>query len=337
MKYKRMGKTGLVISRIGLGMMSYGSSSWRDWVLDKTDASPIIKKALDEGVNFFDTADFYSMGESERVTGNILNSYAKREDIVVATKVYTAMSDKPNRGGLSRKHIMQSIDASLTRLNMDYVDLYQIHRWDYETPIEETMEALNDLVRIGKVRYLGASTMYAWQFAKAQYTAKLNGLTPFVSMQNHYNLIYREEEREMLPLCKELGVGIIPWSPLARGFLAGKNAASDEAESKRSKSDAYKKSLYGSENDYSIYRILVELAKQRNVSTAQISLAWLLSKPEVTAPVIGATKLHYLDSALEALEIELSSEEIQRLEEAYTPHEVLTFGMHGEFNKVTPT
>ena len=324
MEYVRLGKSGLKVSRLCMGMMTYGASKWRPWVLDEQDSRPFIKKALDVGINFFDTADMYSKGASEKLTGKFLREFGVvRENVVVATKVYFNLTDEVNAGGLSRKHIMDAIDASLTRLGMDYVDLYQIHRWDYETPIEETMEALHDVVKAGKARYIGASSMYAWQFAKAQYTADINGWTRFVSMQNHYNLIYREEEREMIPQCIEQGIGLIPWSPLARGFLAGNRARDGGGKTTRAKSDDYADSLYFREEDFTVAERTQEIAKKRGVTSAQIALAWMLDKPYITAPIIGASKMPHLEQAVAALDIELSEDEVSSLEEAYRPHPVL--------------
>jgi len=324
MQYVNLGKTGMMVSRLCLGMMSYGSKEWREWVLDEEQAKPFIKRALDAGINFFDTANVYSLGESEKITGNLMKHFGvKRENVVIATKVNGQMSDDVNDGGLSRKHIMASIDASLKRLQMDYVDLYQIHRWNYNTPIEETMEALHDVVKAGKARYIGASSMFAWQFSKAQYTAQSHGWTRFVSMQNHYNLIYREEEREMIPLCLDQGVGLIPWSPMARGFFAGDRKPGGGGETARAKSDPFGKTLYFRDEDFTVADCAWEVAKERSVSGSQIALAWMLNKPHITAPIIGTTKMAHLEQAIAALDIELSDEEMKRLEEPYTPHPVL--------------
>lgn len=323
MKYIRLGKSGLTVSRICLGCMSYGSSQWRDWVLNEEESRPFIKKALEAEINFFDTADVYSMGESERVLGRALKDFAKREEVIIATKAFNPMGDKPNRGGLSRKYLMHAIDDSLKRLGTDYIDLYQIHRWDRNTPIEETLEALHDFVKAGKARYIGASSMYAWQFSKALYLADIHGWTRFVSMQNHYNLVYREEEREMIPLCREQGIGIIPWSPQARGFLAGNRNRETKGETVRSKSDGFAHYLYYKDSDFKIVDRVVELAGRHGVRPTQIALAWLLHKRDVTAPVVGASKLHYLDEAVAVLDIKLSEEDIKFLEELYQPHPIL--------------
>jgi aryl-alcohol dehydrogenase (NADP+) len=321
-----LGHTGLKVSRLCLGMMTYGSSKWRDWVLDEEASRPFIQRALELGINFFDTADMYSLGASEEVTGRALKDFAKREEVVVATKVFYALNDKPNQGGLSRKHIMDGIDASLKRLGMDYVDLYQIHRLDPETPIEETMEALHDVVKAGKAHYIGASSMYAWQFAHMQFAAERHGWTKFVSMQNHYNLIYREEEREMIPFCRNTGVGLIPWSPLARGFLAGNRTKDKGGETARSKSDAFAHQMYYQGYDFQIVDRVSELAQKRGVSNAQVALAWVLAQPGVTAPIIGASKMYQLEEAVRALEIQLTADERKFLEEPYRPHPVLGHG-----------
>jgi aryl-alcohol dehydrogenase-like predicted oxidoreductase len=324
MQYVNLGKTGLKVSRICLGMMTYGTSKWRDWVLNEEESKPFIKRALELGINFFDTADIYSVGVSEEVTGRALKEFASsRDDVVIATKVFNAMSDKVNDRGLSRKHIMESIDRSLKRLDTDYVDLYQIHRWDNETPIEETLEALNDVVRAGKARYIGASSTYAWQFMKALALAEKHNWTKFVSMQNHYNLVYREEEREMIPLCNSEGVGIIPWSPLARGFLAGNRTADKGGETARSKSDQFAHRMYYQDGDFKIVDRVGEVAKERGVSNAQIALAWMLHKPGITSPIIGASKMYQLEEAVAAVDIQLSGDEIALLEEPYQPHPIL--------------
>lgn len=322
MEYVRLGTTGLKVSRICLGCMTYGSPKWREWVLDEEASRPFISRALELGVNFFDTADMYSLGASEEVLGRALRDFARRDDVVIATKVYHPMSDRPNDSGLSRKHIMRSIDDSLRRLGTDYVDLYQIHRWDYETPIEETLDALNDVVRAGKARYLGASSMFAWQFAKALHIQERRGYAPFVTMQNHYNLVYREEEREMIPLCLDAGVGLIPWSPLARGFLAGNRPRGQDGATTRGRTDTISHAMYN-EGDYTIVERVSELAAERGVSNAQVALAWLLAQPGVSAPIIGASKMHQLEEAVAAIDLQLSAEELARLAEPYTPHPVL--------------
>jgi aryl-alcohol dehydrogenase-like predicted oxidoreductase len=319
MEYVRLGATGLKVSRICLGMMSYGDPAWRPWQLDADAAAPFVQRAAEAGITFFDTADMYSRGVSEEITGRLLGKYfANRDDYVLATKVFYPVGEGPNDRGLSRKHVMSAIDASLRRLGTDYVDLYQIHRWDPETPIEETMDALHDVVRAGKARYLGASSMWAWQFAKAQRVAK----TPFVSMQNHYNLVYREEEREMIPQCLDMGIGIIPWSPLARGLLAGTRTREGERRTVRAGSDPVADTLY-SDADFDVVDRLVTVARERALPPARIALAWLLHKPGVTAPIVGATKLSHLEDAVAAMEVPLSPEEIARLEEPYQPHRVV--------------
>ncbi len=323
MDYVNFGHTGLKVSRLCLGCMTYGTPKWREWVLDEETSRPFIKRALEAGINFFDTADMYSLGESERVLGNALRDFVPRDEVVIATKVYNPMGDKPNQRGLGRKHIMEAIDASLKRLGTDYVDVYQIHRWDNETPIEETMEALNDVVRAGKALYIGASSMYAWQFAKAIYLAERHGWANFVSMQNHYNLVYREEEREMIPICREEGIAIIPWSPLARGFLAGNRTSDKSGETNRSKTDNIAHNLYYADNDFAVLQTVKDVAQKHDVSNAQIALAWMLHKPDITAPIIGASKMPQLDEALAALDIQLSEDEMDQLEMAYQPHPVL--------------
>jgi 1-deoxyxylulose-5-phosphate synthase len=323
MKYVNLGSTGLRVSRVCLGMMSYGNDSERPWVLDEDAAEPIVKAAVDGGVTFFDTADVYSRGASEVATGRLLGKFFSRDQVVVATKVFSPMGDGQNDRGLSRKHIMDGIDASLRRLNMDYVDLYQTHRWDRHTPIEETMQALHDVVRAGKARYIGASSMYAWQFAKAQHASDMHGLTRFVSMQNHYNLVYREEEREMIPQCIDQGVGVIPWSPLARGVLAGNRSREGERRTVRAGSDPFGDSLYNAPSDFDVVDRAVEVAAARGVPSAQVALAWLLHRPGVTAPIVGATKLSHLQDALAGEQMSLTEEEMARLEEPYQPHPVL--------------
>jgi aryl-alcohol dehydrogenase-like predicted oxidoreductase len=321
-KYVNLGSTGLRVSRICLGMMSFGDRSSRAWVLEEDEAEPIVKAAADGGITFYDTADIYAGGASEVVTGHLLGKMFRRDDVVVATKVYMSMGPGENSGGLSRKHILSGIDASLQRLGMDYVDLYQIHRWDYRTPVEETMEALHDVVRAGKARYIGASSMFAWQFAKAQHAADMHGWTRFVSMQNHYNLIYREEEREMIPQCVDQGVAVIPWSPLARGILAGSRTRAGENLTTRSGTDPLLDAWYGAA-DFDVVDRVAEVAAERGVPQAQVALAWLLHRPGVTAPIVGATKLGHLEDALAAEELELSEKEMERLEEPYVPHAVL--------------
>jgi aryl-alcohol dehydrogenase (NADP+) len=323
MDYINLGKTGLKVSRLCLGTMTYGSRQWREWVLPEEESRPFIKRALELGINFFDTADMYSLGVSEEIVGRAIKDFAARDQAIVATKVYNPMGSGPNDRGLSRKHIMDAIDASLRRLGTDYVDLYQIHRWDYETPIEETLEALHDVVKAGKARYIGASSMYAWQFAKALYLAEHHGWTRFVSMQNHYNLVYREEEREMLPLCRAEGIGAIPWSPLARGFLSGNRRRQDRGETTRAKTDDFAHKLYYEDTDFQIVDRVVELASQRGVAPAQIALAWLLHQPGITAPIIGASKMEHLEQAVAALDIKLDDRDRTFLEEPYQPHPVL--------------
>ncbi|HKN01024.1 MAG TPA: aldo/keto reductase [Candidatus Binataceae bacterium] len=324
MQYAKLGRTGLSVSRICLGCMSYGDKKWRDWVLTVEEAREHFAESLEAGINFFDTANVYSVGVSEEITGRWLNEMASRDEIVVATKVYGPMASGQNRGGLSRKHILQSCDASLKRLRMDYIDLYQIHRWDFTVPIEETLEALDSLVRAGKVRYLGASSMAAWQFAKALYLQKENGWHRFVSMQNHYNLVYREEEREMNPLCIDQGVGLIPWSPLARGFLAGNRSAADKGgETTRAKSDDFAKGMYFRESDFEVLSAVEKIAKQRGVTPSQVACAWILQAPGVSAPIIGATKLKHLKESIAAVDIKLSAEEVKELEKSYRPHPIL--------------
>ncbi len=324
MQYVNLGYTGLKVSRLCLGMMTYGSKKWREWVLEEEQAKPFVRRALDAGINFFDTADVYSLGESERVLGNTLKAFGvQRETVVIATKVFQEMSKDPNDRGLSRKHIMDSIDKSLKRLQMDYVDLYQIHRWDYNTPIEETLDALNDVVRSGKARYIGASSMFAWQFSKALHTSEQHGWEKFISMQNHYNLVYREEEREMIPLCKDQGIGLIPWSPMARGFFAGNRTRGGGGKTTRAKSDPFADELYFREEDFTVAECAAEVAKEHGVTASQIALAWLLNKPYITAPIIGSSKMEHLDQAVSALDIRLNEEEIKRLEEHYQPHPIL--------------
>jgi len=337
MDYINLGQTGLKVSRICLGMMTYGTSQWRPWILDEADARPIVQRAVELGVNFFDTADMYSAGASEELTGKFLREFTRRDEVVLATKVRFPVDlafqggfagsapQPPNTYGLSRKHIFAAVEASLKRLGVDYIDLYQIHRWDYETPIEEIMEALHDLVKTGKVRYIGASSMWAWQFAKAQYTARSNGWVRFVSMQNHYNLIYREEEREMIPLCRDMGVALIPWSPLARGFLAGNRTPEDitAGRTARAKTDEYARLLYYREDDFAVVNRLSELAERRGESNAKLGYAWLLHQPGLAAPIVGASKIAHIEEAAAATQVKLSPEEIQFLNEPYKPHPVL--------------
>ena len=322
MEYVRLGKTGLKVSRICLGMMTYGDPALRPWSLEQDAAEPFVRQAVEAGINFFDTANVYSRGRSEEITGALLTKYARREEVVIATKVHGEMGPGPNDRGLSRKHIFDQVDASLKRLTTDYIDLYQIHRWDYNTPIEETMEALHDLVKSGRVRSIGASSMFAWQFAKAQYTADLHGWTRFVSMQNHYNLLYREEEREMNPQCAEMGVGLLPWSPLARGILAGNRTREGNKLTSRAQTDAFADNLYTHPSDFDIVDRVGEVARGRGVSPAQVALAWLLHKRGVTSPIVGASKPGHLEDAIHSVELKLSDEEIRRLEELYQPHSI---------------
>ncbi|MFZ1993672.1 MAG: aldo/keto reductase [Solirubrobacteraceae bacterium] len=320
MQYVNLGRTGLRVSRVCLGMMSYGTHESRPWTLGEDDAEPILRRAAEGGINFYDTADVYNGGESEVLTGRLLRKlFGMREEYVLATKVNGRTMPGENGQGLSRKHIMASIDASLERLGMDYVDLYQIHRFDHRTPIEETMGALHDIVKAGKARYLGASSMWAWEFAKAQAVAP----TRFISMQNHYNLVYREEEREMIPQCLDQGIGVIPWSPLARGLLTGNRTRSGEKLTRRAQSDAFAETLYKPEIDFDVVEAADQVASERGVSTAQVALAWLLHKAGVTAPIVGATKLEHLEDALAAEQLSLSEAEIERLEERYVPHAVV--------------
>jgi aryl-alcohol dehydrogenase-like predicted oxidoreductase len=321
-EYVNLGSTGLRVSRVCLGMMSFGEHDSRRWALSESEAGPIVRRAVEGGITFFDTADVYNGGQSEVVTGRVLPRLLTREEMVVATKVCMQTMPGENGRGLSRKHVMASIDASLGRLGMDYVDLYQIHRWDRTTPIAETMEALHDVVKAGKARYIGASSMFAWQFAKAQATAERKGGTRFVSMQNHYNLVYREEEREMIPQCVDQGIAVLPWSPLARGLLAGNRTREGERLTTRAGSDAFGDSLYVPEVDFDVVDRVDEVAGERGVPGAQVALAWLLSRPAVTAPIVGATKVGHVEDALAAEALELTPEEIARLEEPYVPHAV---------------
>jgi 1-deoxyxylulose-5-phosphate synthase len=322
MDYVNLGATGLKVSKLCLGTMTYGDPAWRSWVLTEEAGRPFIKRALEYGINFFDTADMYSAGASEQVLGRAVRDFARRDDVVIATKVFYPMSKDPNDRGLSRKHIMSAIDASLARLGTDYVDLYQIHRWDPETPIEETLLALHDVVRAGKARYIGASSMWSWQFAHALHLAGRHGWTRFVSMQNHYNLVYREEEREMLPLCRAEGIGVIPWSPLARGFLAGNRRGADKGATERARTDDFAHKLYYADSDFRIVDHVLAMAGERGVSAAQIALAWVLHQPGITAPIVGASKMEQLDQAIAALDVKLSADDLHRLEEPYEPHTV---------------
>jgi aryl-alcohol dehydrogenase-like predicted oxidoreductase len=325
MEYVGLGNTGLKVSRICLGCMSYGDKRWREWVITGEEARDHFAAALEAGVNFFDTADVYSTGVSEEITGRWLGEMASRDEIVLATKVNGPMGPGPNRRGLSRKHILEACDASLRRLKTDFIDLYQIHRWDFNTPIEETLDALDSLVRAGKVRYLGASSMAAWQFSKALYMARERGWHRFVSMQNHYNLVYREEEREMIPLCIDQGVGVIPWSPLARGFLAGNRQAGGSGETLRAKTDEFARDMYFRESDFAVADAAAAIARERGVTPAQIACAWILQAPGVTAPIIGATKLNHVKELIAAADIKLNKQEVAALEQPYQPHPVLGF------------
>jgi aryl-alcohol dehydrogenase-like predicted oxidoreductase len=323
MDYVRLGKSGLKVSRLCLGCMSYGTSQWRPWVLDEPESRVIIKRALELGINFFDTADMYSNGVSEQVLGGALKDFAKRDEVVIATKVFYPVSDHPNGGGLSRKHIMHAIDDSLRRLGTDYIDLYQIHRLDHETPIEEMLDALHDVVKAGKARYIGASSMFAWEFARLIYTQRIRGSVEFVSMQNHYNLIYREEEREMNPLCLAEGIGLIPWSPLARGFLSGTRSRGRKDATLREQHDAYGHGLYYTEADYQIADRVVEVASRKGVAPILVALAWVLRQPGVAAPIISVTKVAQLEQLAGGLGVQLTNEEATELEAAYQPHPVL--------------
>jgi aryl-alcohol dehydrogenase-like predicted oxidoreductase len=323
MEYVNLGRSGLRVSRLCMGMMGFGNASDRPWVVDEDAAEPIIRTAVEGGVTFFDTADTYSAGASEVATGRLLPRFLSRDEMIVATKVFMPMTPGENGGGLSAKHVHSAIDASLERLGMDYVDLYQIHRWDPRVPIEETMTALHEVVRAGKARYIGASSMFAWQFAKAQHTADRLGLTRFVSMQNHYNLVYREEEREMIPLCQDQGIGTLPWSPLARGMLTGTRDRSGAKHTTRASTDAFTDYLYSQPTDFDVVERVSEVADARGVPMAQVALAWLLHKPGVTAPIVGSTKPQHLEDALAAAELKLDGDEIARLEEPYVPHPVL--------------
>jgi aryl-alcohol dehydrogenase (NADP+) len=324
MEYVNLGKAGMKVSRICLGAMTYGSKSWREWVLEEEESRPFIRRALELGINFFDTADMYSLGVSEEILGRALKEFGpSRDRVVIATKVFNPMGDDPNQRGLSRKHIRHAIDDSLRRLGTDYVDLYQIHRLDPETRIEEILDALDGVVKEGKALYIGASSMFAWQFAKMLYKADEMGVTRFATMQNHYNLIYREEEREMLPLCREEGIGVIPWSPLARGFLAGNRRKEDFGETVRSKTDEYAHGMYYQPSDFAVADRVGEIARARGVPNAQVALAWLLAQPGVTAPIVGASKMQHLEDAVAALSLKLDEREVQALAEPYQPHRVL--------------
>jgi len=322
MKYTRLGRTGVQVSRICLGCMSYGSSRWRPWVLDADAAAPFFRRAVEAGINFFDTADMYSLGASEEVTGRWLREFANRDEIVIATKVFFPANDRPNMGGLSRKHVQQACEASLRRLGVDVIDLYQIHRLDPHTPIEETLGALDQLVTQGKVRYLGASSTYAWELMRALAISERRGLARFASMQNHYNLVYREEEREMLPLCAAEGIAVIPWSPLARGLLAGTRQKLGDDSTERSRSDGLDQILYDQPSDWDVVEAVRGVAKQRGAKPAQVALAWLLANPTVTAPIVGATRLAHLEDALAAVELRLGEDELAALEAPYRPHPV---------------
>jgi aryl-alcohol dehydrogenase-like predicted oxidoreductase len=321
MQQTRIGTSGLHVSRIGLGMMSFGKHAERPWALDSDEAEPILRRAIEGGITFFDTADVYGTGASEELTGKLVTRLLPRDELVLATKVFGDMTPGPNGRGLSRKHILSAIDASLARLRVDYVDLYQIHRFDPMTPIEETMQALHDVVRAGKARYIGASSMAAWQFAKAQHVAERNGLTRFISMQNHYNLLYREEEREMLPQCLDQGVGALPWSPLARGLLTGRRGGA-AGRTLRAETDPHQESLYDHPGDDAVLDALDEVASARGAPHAQVALAWLLSRPAVSAPIVGATRVQHLDDAIAAVEVELTGDEVTRLEQAYVPRPI---------------
>jgi len=322
MEYTNLGQTGLKVSRLCLGTLTFGDPNWRSWVTDIDGSRPVVQAALESGINFFDTADMYSLGASEHITGKLLNEMARRDEIVLATKVYNPMGDKPNQRGLSRKHIMEGIDASLRRLGMDYVDLYIIHRWDYETPVEETMEALHDVVKAGKALYIGASSMFAWQFAKAQHVAALHGWTRFVSMQNHYNLIYREEEREMIPMCRDMGVAVTPWSPLARGFLAGNRHRQGGGDTARAQDDDLAQRIYYGDADFAIADRVVEIAAQRRVQPIQVALAWILAQPGITAPVVGVSSPDQVGELAAGLDVPLSPDELDSLAAPYQPKAV---------------
>jgi len=324
MDYVNLGSTGLKVSRICLGTMTYGVKKWREWVLEEDESRPFIRRALELGINFFDTADMYSVGGSEEILGRALKDFGPgRDRVVIATKLFNPMGDDANQRGLGRKHIRHAIDDSLRRLRTDYVDLYQIHRFDYDTPIEETLEGLNDVVRAGKALYIGASSMFAWQFARMLAKSRELGLARFVTMQNHYNLIYREEEREMLPLCREEGIGVIPWSPLARGFLAGNRRTQDFGDTLRAKTDDYAQKLYYQPSDFTVVDRVTEIAQKRGIPNAQVALAWVLQQPGITAPIVGASKMRHLEDAVAALSVKLDEAELKALAEPYQPHRVL--------------
>jgi aryl-alcohol dehydrogenase (NADP+) len=319
-QYVNLGRSGLKVSRICMGMMNYGDPNWRAWTLSEDETRPFIRRALELGINFFDTADMYSRGRSEEVTGRLLRELARREEVVIATKVYMPTGDSPNERGLSRVHIMNAIDASLKRLGVDYIDLYQIHRFDPDTPMEETLDALHDVIKAGKARYIGASSMRAWQFARYLCVAEKHNWTRFISMQNHYNLISREEEREMLPLCRAEGIGVLPWSPLARGFLAGNHRRNGGSTTTRAQNDDRARAYYDRDADYAVQDRVIQLAGQRGAAPAQVALAWVLQQPGITAPVIGASKVEHLDQAVAALDLQLSDEECATLQEMYEPN-----------------
>ncbi|HSW50285.1 MAG TPA: aldo/keto reductase [Bryobacteraceae bacterium] len=324
MEYVNLGSAGVKVSRLCLGCMTYGSRKWREWVLEEEESGPFVGRALEMGINFFDTADIYSIGVSEEILGRALKRFgARRDRVVIATKLCVPMGDDPNLRGLSRKHIMHSIDDSLRRLGTDYVDLYQIHRFDYHTPVEETLTALHDVVRAGKALYIGASSMFARQFAKMLYRAETLGLTRFVSMQNHYNLVYREEEREMIPLCREEGIALIPWSPLARGFLAGGRRKETFGDTIRARTDDYAQRMYYQDSDFTVVDRVSEIAQRRGVSNMQVALAWVLAQPGITSPIIGASKMPHLEEAFQALDLRLDEAELKALAEPYQPHPVL--------------
>jgi aryl-alcohol dehydrogenase (NADP+) len=323
MELVNLGRTGLKVSRLCLGTMTYGTPKWRPWVLDEEASRPFFRRAIEAGINFFDTADMYSNGASEEVTGRALKEFARREEVVIATKVFHATGPAANERGLARKHIRHAAEASLRRLGTDYIDVYQIHRYDPQTPIEETLAALDELVRAGKVLHIGASSMFAWQFAQALYRADARGLARFATMQNHYNLVYREEEREMMPLCQAEGIGVIPWSPLARGFLAGNRRRQDYGETARAKTDDIAQRMYYQESDFAVVDRVCEVAARRGVKPVQVALAWILAKPFVSAPIIGVSRMEQLEDALAAVPIRLEADEIAALEEPYKPHPVL--------------